>query len=147
MKAPRGFAARRLSFRSPIMTRLPTVTLILCLAATPVLAQASAQVRAGNLSGSAQAGTAQAGASDRDDDDSSASADRDRQVARGPRTDDTRNCDTRGVTVRSGNGSASSSASVTTSGGGSSVVAGGGSPGSRTEYFGCDAPTQNRSSR
>ncbi len=122
------------------MTRLSTVTLLLCLAATPVLAQASAQVRAGNLSGSAQAGTT-AIAPDRDADNN----DRDRQVARGPRTDDTRNCDRRGVTVRSANGSAS--ASVSTSGGGSSVVAGGGSPGSHTEYFGCDAPTQNRSSR
>lgn len=124
-----------------------TFPLLLCVAATPVLAQASAQVRAGNLSGSAQAGGAQAGAPDRDYEDSSGRADRDRQVARGPRTDDTRNCDTRGVTVRSGNGSSSASASVTTSGDGSSVVAGGGSPGSRTEYFGCDAPTQHRSNR
>jgi hypothetical protein len=128
------------------MARLPTFSLLLCLAATPVLAQASAQVRAGNLSGSAQAG-AQAGIPDRTYDDSDSRSDRDRQVARGPRTDDTRDCDTRGVTVRSGNGSSSSSASVSTSGGGSSTVAGGGSPGSRTEYFGCDAPTQNRSSR
>jgi hypothetical protein len=127
------------------MTRLTSLSLLLCLAATPVLAQASAQVRAGNLSGSAQAGT-QVAPSGRSYEDSDRS-DRDRQVARGPRTDDTRDCDTRGVTVRSGNGSSSSSASVSTSGGGSSVVAGGGSPGSRTEYFGCDAPTQNRSNR
>ena len=59
------------------------------------------------------------------------------RVARGPRTDDTRDCDSRGVRVQSGNGSAAASAS--TSPGGSSAVAGGGSPGARTEFFGCDA--------
>jgi len=95
--------------------------LLACFAVSPALAQASAAVTAGPLRGQAQAGPV---ASD------------DQQVARGPRTDDTRNCDSRGVTVHSGNGSAS--ASVTTSPGGSSAVAGGGSPGSRTEYFGCD---------
>jgi hypothetical protein len=119
------------------MTRVSTVTLLLCLAAGPALAQASVDVQAGNLRGSAQAGQAD---TDRNHDD------RDRQVARGPRTDDTRDCDSRGVTVHSGN--SSSSASVTTSPGGSSVVAGGGSPGSRTEYFGCDAHDHNdRSTR
>lgn len=115
------------------MTRLSTAGLLLCLAATPVFAQASTTVRAGNLSG-----TATAGPTDNDRDD------RDKQVARGPRTDDTRDCDSRGVSVHSGNSSAS--ASVSTSPGGSSVVAGGGSPGSRTEYFGCDHD-QNRSTR
>jgi hypothetical protein len=100
--------------------------LLACLAASPALAQASASVAAGTLHGNAQAGTADQPSNER--------------IARGPRTDDTRNCDSRGVTVHSGNGSAS--ASVTTSPGGSSAVAGGGSPGSRTEYFGCDADHQ-----
>jgi hypothetical protein len=106
--------------------------LLACLAATPALAQASASVTAGGLTGHAQAGPA---------------VPNDR-VARGPRTDDTRNCDTRGVTVHSGDGNASSSASasVSTSPGGSSAVAGGGSPGARTEFFGCDAP-KHRSNR
>ena len=112
------------------MTRLSTAGLLLCLAATPVFAQASTTVRAGNLSGTATAGPTD---NDRDDRDKDG---RDKQVARGPRTDDTRDCDSRGVSVHSGNSSAS--ASVSTSPGGSSVVAGGGSPGSRTEYFGCD---------
>ena len=102
--------------------------LLACLAATPALAQVSASVAAGNISGNAQA----------------APATPDDRIARGPRTDDTRNCDTRGVTVQSGNGSAS--ASVSTSPGGSSAVAGGGSPGSRTEFFGCEAD-KNRSTR
>jgi hypothetical protein len=96
--------------------------LLTCLAATPALAQASASVAAGTLHGNAQAGPDQPS---------------NERIARGPRTDDIRNCDSRGVTVHSGNGSAS--ASVSTSPGGSSAVAGGGSPGSRTEYFGCDA--------
>jgi len=100
-------------------------------------------VQAGNLRGSAQAGPSTSRDTNHDDYDH---ADHDRQVARGPRTDDTRDCDSRGVTVHSGNSSAS--ASVSTSPGGSSVVAGGGSPGSRTEYFGCDAPDHNdRSTR
>ena len=114
------------------MTRLSTTTLLLCLAATPALAQASVDVQAGNLRADAQAGA------------SDIHSGRDKQVARGPRTDDTRNCDTRGVSVRNGNSSAS--ASVTTSPGGSSVVAGGGSPGARTEYFGCNDHT-DRSTR
>ena len=104
--------------------------LLACFAASPALAQASASVAAGPLRGDAQAGPSNQSLDER--------------VARGPRTDDTRNCDSRGVTVHSGNGSAS--ASVTTSPGGSSAVAGGGSPGSRTEYFGCDAD-HNRSER
>lgn len=104
--------------------------LLACFAASPALAQASASVAAGTLQGTAQAGPANQPSDDR--------------VARGPRTDDTRNCDSRGVSVHSGNGSAS--ASVTTSPGGSSAVAGGGSPGSHTEYFGCDA-NHNRSER
>jgi hypothetical protein len=120
------------------MTRLSTAALLLCLAATPVFAQASATVRAGSLSGKATAGSND---SDRDD---RANTEHDRQIARGPRTDDTRGCDSRGVTVHNGNSSAS--ASVSTSPGGSSVVAGGGSPGSRTEYFGCDHD-QDRSTR
>ena len=114
------------------MTRLSTVSLFLCLVATPVLAQASIDVQAGNLRANAQAGT------------SDTYPGRDRQVAQGPRTDDTRACDTRGVSVQNGN--ASASASVTTSPGGSSVVAGGGSPGARTEYFGCNNHT-DRSTR
>lgn len=114
------------------MTRLSTPALLLCLAATPAFAQASVDVQAGNLRANAQAGT------------SDTHPERDKQIARGPRTDDTRNCDTRGVSVQNGNSSAS--ASVTTSPGGSSAVAGGGSPGSRTEYFGCNAPT-DRSTR
>jgi hypothetical protein len=97
--------------------------LLACFAASPVLAQASASVATGPLRGDAQVGPSNQPPNTR--------------VARGPRTDDTRNCDSRGVTVNSANGSAS--ASVTTSPGGSSAVAGGGSPGSRTEYFGCDA--------
>jgi hypothetical protein len=120
------------------MKKLSAACLVLCVTAVPAFGQASVDVQAGNLRGSAQAGTniPHDNALDRSD----------RQVARGPRTDDTRDCDSRGVTVHSGNGS--SSASVSTSGG-SSVVAGGGSPGSRTEYFGCDAPThsENRSNR
>lgn len=98
--------------------------LLACLAASPALAQASASVTAGDISGNAQANTP---------------PNSNERVARGPRTDDTRNCDRRGVTVRSGNGSSSASASVNTSPGGSSAVAGGGSPGSRTEFFGCEA--------
>ena len=113
------------------MTRLANFSLLLCLAATPALTQASADVQAGNLSGHAQAGPTE------NKTENNTENDRDRQVARGPRTDDTRDCDSRGVSVQNGNSSAS--ASVTTSPGGSSVVAGGGSPGSRTEYFGCDA--------
>jgi hypothetical protein len=120
------------------MTRLSTTALLLCLAATPVFGQASATVHAGNLSGKATAGT-----NDNDRDDR-ANTEHDRQVARGPRTDNTRDCDSQGVTVHSGNSSAS--ASVSTSPGGSSVVAGGGSPGSHTEYFGCDH-NHNRSTR
>ena len=100
--------------------------LLACLAATPALAQVSASVAAGNISGNAAPATP------------------DDRIARGPRTDDPRNCDTRGVTVQSGNGS--TSASVSTSPGGSSAVAGGGSPGSRTEFFGCEAD-KNRSTR
>ena len=92
-------------------------------AASPVLAQ-SASVAAGDLKGSAQAGP------------NALQSAPGRQVARGPRTDDTSRCDNRGVTVRSGNGSSSASASV--SGGGETAVAGGGSPGSRVEYFGCE---------
>ena len=89
------------------------------LAATPALAQASASVAAGNLNGTAQAGPAPL-----------------QRHAEGPRTDDTRNCDSRSVTVHSGNGSSSASASVNTPPGGASAVAG--PPGSRTEYFGCE---------
>ena len=115
------------------MIRLAIATFFLCLVATtPLWAQASVDVQAGNLRGNAQAGV------------SDTNPDRDKQVARGPRTDDTRNCDTRGVSVQNGNSSAS--ASVTTSPGGSSVVAGGGSPGSHTEYFGCNDHT-DRSTR
>ena len=109
------------------MTRLSSITLLLCLATASAFAQASTTVRAGDLNGTATAGATSEPA--------------DRQVARGPRTDDTRNCDTRGVSGHNGNSSAS--ASVTTSHGGSSVVAGGGSPGSHTDYFGCDAPNTN----
>ena len=112
------------------MTRLSMAAFLMCLAATPVFAQASTSVRAGNLSG-----TATAGVNDNDRDDR-ANTEHDRQVARGPRIDNDRDCNSRGVTVHSGNSSAS--ASVSTSPGGSSAVAGGGSPGSRTEYFGCD---------
>lgn len=101
---------------------------LVCLAASPALAQVSASVAAGNISGNAQAGP---------------NVPNDR-IARGPRTDDTRSCDRRGVTVHSDNSSAS--ASVSTSPGGSSAVAGGGSPGSRTEFFGCEAD-RNRSTR
>jgi len=115
---------------TPHSIKLPHAYLFLaCLAATPALAQASASVTAGNLSGQAHAGPDVAGKPDD-------------RVARGPRTDDTRACDTKSVTVHSANGS--SSASVTTSPGGSSSVAASGSPGSRTEYFGCE---HNRSTR
>jgi hypothetical protein len=112
------------------MTRLSTAALLLCLAAIPTFAQTSATVHAGNLSGKATAGVTD---NDRDD---RANTEHDRQVARGPRVDKDRDCDSRGVSVHNGNSSAS--ASVSTSPGGSSVVAGGGSPGSHTEYFDCD---------
>ena len=85
--------------------------LLACLAATPALAQASASITAGSLSGNAQAGATTRAPDER--------------IARGPRTDDTRNCDTRG---------------------GSSAMAGGASPGSRTEIFGCEAD-RNRITR
>lgn len=98
--------------------------LLACFAASPALAQ-SASVAAGDIRGSAQAGP-----------QALQPMPPARQMARGPRTDDTSRCDNRGVTVRSGNGSASASASVS---GGESVVAGGGSPGSSVEYFGCEA--------
>jgi len=123
-----AFLARRLSSLEHLMIlrvkKLSHAYLLLaCFATSPVLAQASASVTAGPLRGNAQASPSNQPLNER--------------VARGPRTDDTRNCDSRGVTVNSANGSAS--ASVTTSPGGSSAVAGGGSPGSRTQYFGCDA--------
>jgi len=111
------------------MKHLPLV-LLLGLATTPAFAQASADVDAGPLHSHAQAGPVDP-----------ARTEDDRQAARGPRTDDTRNCDSRGVTVENKNGSASASAS---SSGGSSVVAGAGSPGSQTRFFGCDAPTAHR---
>jgi len=115
--------------------RIALAGLVLTLASGPALAQASVDVTAGNLHGSAQAGALQRQAPSQ-------------RLAKGPRTDD---CNSRGVTVRSGNGSSSASASVSTSPGGSSVVAGGGSPGSRTEYFGCNRPdhpqNDNRSQR
>jgi len=114
------------------MTRFSTTAILLCLGASPALAQASIDVQAGNLRANAQAGT------------SDSHPERDKQIARGPRTDDTRNCEARGVSVQNGNSSAS--ASVSTSPGGSSVVAGGGSPGSHAEFFGCNAPT-DRSTR
>jgi hypothetical protein len=104
--------------------------LLACFAASPVLAQASASVAAGDLSGKTQAGPPTIRPTERP---------LERQVARGPRTDDTADCDKRGVTVHSGNGSSSASASVSNSPGGASAVAGGGSPGSRVEYFGCEA--------
>lgn len=112
------------------MTRLSAKAFLLCLAAGPALAQASVDVQAGSLRANALAGT------------SDSHPDRDKQIARGPRTDDTRNCDTRGVSVQNGNSSAS--ASVTTSPGGSSVVGGGGSPGSHTEFFGCNTDRSTR---
>src|SRR6185312_16025307 len=105
------------------MTRFSTTAILLCLGASPALAQASIDVQAGNLRANAQAGT------------SDSHPERDKQIARGPRTDDTRNCEARGVSVQNGN-----------SPGGSSVVAGGGSPGSHAEFFGCNAPT-DRSTR
>lgn len=80
--------------------------LLALFAASPALAQASASVAAGNLGGKAQTGLNQV----------SPAAPQDR-LARGPRTDD--NCDTGGVTVQSGNGSAC--ASVSTSPGGPPV--------------------------
>ena len=102
--------------------------LLACLAASPAFAQASASVAAGSLSGDAKAGPVE----------------RHDRVARGPRTDDTRDCDTRGVTVQSGNGSSSASASVTTTPSGSAAVAGSGSPSSKTEFFGCDHDRSTR---
>jgi hypothetical protein len=114
-----------------IMKGMKLIYLLLaCFAAGPALAQASASVAAGNLNGTANAGPAPL----------------DRRAAEGPRTDDTRNCNERGVTVHFGNGSSSASASVSTPPGGASAVAGGGSPGSHTEYFGCKTDN-NRSVR
>jgi hypothetical protein len=111
---------------SPHSLRLSHAYLLLaCLAVSPAFAQASASMAAGGLSGTAEAGP------------SEHPADHNDRIARGPRTDDTRNCDTRGVTVHSANGSSSASARVSTSPGGSAAVAGGGSPGSKAEFFGC----------
>lgn len=101
------------------MKQLLTASLLFGFTVSPALGQSSASVSAGNLSGTAQAGPPE-------------------RHAEGPRTDDTAPCNSRGMTVRSANGSSSASASASTSGGGESVVAGGGSPGSRTEYFGCE---------
>lgn len=100
--------------------------LLACFAASPALAQASALVM-DKLSIAAPAGA---------NTDNKAND----RIARGPRTDDTRNCDTRGA--HSGNGSAS--ASVSTSPGDSS--AGGGSAAPRTGFFGCEAD-RDRSTR
>jgi len=113
--------ARRLFFlehpMSPHGLKLSHAYLLLaCLAAAPAFAQASAAVVAGNLSGHAQAGPAPP----------------DDRIARGPRTDDTRDCDTRSVTTRSADGSSSAPASVD-----SSAVASGG-------YFGCNPDQQGR---
>jgi hypothetical protein len=102
--------------------------LLACLAVSPAFAQASAAVVAGSLAGHAQAGPVE----------------KNDRIARGPRTDDTRYCDMRGVTVHSANGSSSASANVTP--GGSSAVAGSGAPGPSSEYFGCEA-SQKRSTR
>jgi hypothetical protein len=110
--------------------------LLACFAASPALAQASAAITSGTVSGTAQTQNTS----------SVLNHPAERQVARGPRTDDTTNCDSRGVTVRSGDGSSSASASVSSSPGGASAVAGSGSPGSRVEYFGCEN-TKNRSQR
>jgi hypothetical protein len=108
----------------PILTAFILLTM-----GGPALAQASVDVEAGPLRGSAHAG-AQADADHSDHHARSDHSDR-------ARTDDTSACDHRGVSVHSANGSASASVS---SSGGNSVVAGGGSPGSHTEYFGCDSP-------
>jgi hypothetical protein len=87
--------------------------LMLCLVAcTPEVRGQSVSVEAGNLRGSAQAGTE--------------SRYEDRAA----------NCN-KGVTVRSANGSSSASASVSSSGGGESVVAGAGSPGSSVTTHDC----------
>jgi hypothetical protein len=104
--------------------------LLASLAVSPAFAQASALVVSGGLTGHAQAGPVE----------------KNDRIARGPRTDDTRYCDMRGVTVHSANGSSSASASVSTSPGGSSAVSGGGSPDSSTKYFGCEAG-EKRSTR
>jgi hypothetical protein len=128
-------------FMERLMKLSKAYLLLACFAASPALAQASAAITSGNLSGTAQAGKAQAETSSVPPINHPA----ERQVARGPRTDDTTNCEKSGVTVRSGNGSSSASASVSGSPGGAAAVAGSGSPGSRVEYFGCE--TTNRSQR
>jgi hypothetical protein len=89
-----------------------------CFAVSPALAHASAAVAA-SLGGGAQAGTSTIRPMDRP---------REQQIARGSRTDDTSNCDTSGVTMRPGDGSASTGS------------------GSRVEYFGCEA-AENRNRR
>ena len=108
------------------MKRFSAALLALSLFAFPALAQdngVSTTVQAGNLRGSATAGSS-----------SSVIIGGKAPTQRG---DD--KCDTHGVTVTSPNGSSSSSASVSSSGGGTAALAGGGSPGSRTQFFGCEA--------
>jgi hypothetical protein len=92
--------------------------LLACFAASPALALvlASASVP-GNLSGSR----------------TDTRPVPDKHVATGPRTDDTRNCDSRGTH------SDKSSSSVGVGPDGSSAKANGGPSGLRTDFFGCEA--------
>lgn len=96
--------------------------LILCLAAAPALAQASASVSVPGLSGHVETGT-KAGHHNQRTSDASPG----------------QHCNSRGVTVRSADGSVSSSASAS---GDVTTVAGSGSRGAKTKYFGCDQPNR-----
>jgi len=123
-------------FITPVLLLAPLLT-------APAFAQqSSATVTAGNLTGRAETGPVSS--EDRPSKQDQASNQMGRRMPSGRTDDDTRNC-SRGVTVQSGNGSAS--ASVSTSPGGNAVVAAGGSPGSTTKFFGCEGDTNTDSDR
>ena len=103
------------------MLKQCAITLACLVWAAPALAQASASVSMPGIKGHVETG-ANAGRQEEQ-----------RTSDASPR----QNCHTRGVTVRSADGSVSSSASAS---GGEVAVAGAGSPGSRTRYFGCEQP-------
>lgn len=97
-------------------------TFLACLLVPVAVAPAqSVSVTAGNLHGSAHAGSSHV-------------------------TSKSRPCNGQGITVRSGGGTASSSVSVSSSGG-QTAVAGGGSPGSVIERYDCRKPTRHASRR
>ena len=99
-----------------------SVVILACLAAGPALAQASATVSVPGLSGHVETGNAAGKPHQRTSD-----------ASPGQR------CNSRGVTVRSADGSVTSSASAS---GDVTTVAGSGSRGSKTKYFGCNQPNR-----